>query len=197
MKWFTADTHLGHGMLLKGPRGDHFSSVEDADKCILGWQKSVIEKGDILFVLGDMAFSRLQEWRKRMPRCEIWLIKGNHDPSDKQCLEAFGNRFRHTFETSVKGHPCWLSHYAHAFWPASHRGAMHLYGHTHAQREQTLDWHFPDRRSQDVGVDNAYRLLGEHRPFSEDEIYDRLMSRPGHDLLEFYDQFNPKRRGTE
>jgi len=187
MKWFTADTHLGHEKLLAGPRGDHFESIESADECILGWQHKVIGKGDILYVLGDMGFAKLQQWRKRMPKCQIWLIKGNHDPSDKQCREAFGREFRQTLMTSLKGHPCWLSHYAHVYWPSSHRGSMHLYGHTHSQRESTLNWHFPERRSMDVGVDNAYLLTGEFRPFSEDEIYDRLMSRRGHDLMEFYE----------
>ena len=36
--------------------------------------------------------------------------------------------------------------------------------------EARLDKIMPCRRSMDVGVDNAYWLLGEWRPFSIDEI---------------------------
>jgi len=36
--------------------------------------------------------------------------------------------------------------------------------------EAHLDAVIPNRRSLDVGVDNAYRLLGEWRPFAIDEI---------------------------
>ncbi len=61
----------------------------------------------------------------------------------------------------------------------SHHGAIHLYGHSHSSAEEGLDKKFPGRRSMDVGIDNAYRLLGEYRPFSWDEIKHRLLSKQG------------------
>jgi hypothetical protein len=62
----------------------------------------------------------------------------------------------------------------------------------HRQREATLDVAFPGRRSMDVGVDNAKHLLGEYRPFSEDEVLEILLKRPGHDILSFYKEFQSK-----
>jgi hypothetical protein len=38
-----------------------------------------------------------------------------------------------------------------------------------------LDKIFPGRRAMDVGIDSIFRLTGEHRPISLDEILDRLV----------------------
>ena len=132
-------------------------------------------------------------WQKRIKRGEVWLIRGNHDPSVKQCRDVFGDRYREVFETKIRDKPTWLSHYPHAYWPKSHHGGFHLYGHTHANREVTLDVVFPDRRSMDVGVDNAHELLGEFRPFTEDEVFEILSSRLGHDPVEWYRKYHETR----
>ena len=50
-------------------------------------------------------------------------------------------------------------------WNKSHHGAYHLYGHSHDSMEDK-EW----GKSMDVGVDSAFRILGEYRPFSFDEI---------------------------
>ena len=49
-------------------------------------------------------------------------------------------------------------------WLASHYGAKNLYAHSHG----TLP---PYENSMDVGVDMAFRLLGEYRPFSLEEVF--------------------------
>ena len=64
-----------------------------------------------------------------------------------------------------------MSHYAHRVWNKSHHGVMHLYGHSHASIAD--DW----GKSMDVGVDNAYKLLGEYRPFALTEVISILESR--------------------
>jgi len=185
MKWFTADLHLGHQQSLNFPlRKGKFPTISDWDDHVLAAISHCVSKTDTLFILGDLTFRRLAYYRQRIKGGQVWLIKGNHDPSDKVCREVFDRQFRQTFMTKVDGTPTWLSHYAHAYWPSSHRGAYHLYGHTHAQREEILDKLFPNRRSMDAGVDNAYRLLGEWRPFSELEIKDYLNSRSGHDPVQ-------------
>jgi hypothetical protein len=46
----------------------------------------------------------------------------------------------------------------------------------------------------DCGVDNALKLLGEIRPFSEDEIIDILGSRPGHDDVAWYEEQRKARK---
>ena len=61
-----------------------------------------------------------------------------------------------------------------------------VYGHVHDQREATLNAIWPERRAMDCGVDSAKRILERYCPFSEDEVYDILSKRKGHDPVEFY-----------
>lgn len=96
--------------------------------------------------------------------------------------------------------PIWASHYPHAFWPNSHNGAGHIYGHTHSHREITLDLALPGRRSMDIGVDYAKKLLGDYRPFELDYIANLLVTTPGHDPVQFYwnlDNDKTSKRNTD
>ena len=62
------------------------------------------------------------------------------------------------------------SHYSHRVWDQSHKGSLHCYGHSHGS---IPDW----GRSMDVGVDVAYKLTGEYRPFSLEEVVKILNSK--------------------
>lgn len=66
-------------------------------------------------------------------------------------------------ELSIEGHKICLLHYGMRVWNKSHKGAIHLYGHSH----DTLPG---VGKSMDVGVDVAFRMFGEYRPFSWKEI---------------------------
>jgi calcineurin-like phosphoesterase family protein len=186
MKWFTSDLHIDHENVLIGPRGKHFPTLKLWQDGIMDAINSCLGKQDMLFILGDFAFGDLQKWRSKIKRGTVWLIKGNHDPSDLQCTAAFGKNFRHTYMTKIGSSPCWLSHYAHAFWPSSHRGSHHLYGHTHNQREDTLNTWMPDRRSTDVCPETVFEITGQFRPINEYELLEFFKDRPGHDHVDFY-----------
>lgn len=56
-----------------------------------------------------------------------------------------------------------LFHFPIHIWNKAHHNRVHLYGHVHG------GYTAPDR-SLDVGIDNAFRLLGEYKPFSEADI---------------------------
>ena len=56
-----------------------------------------------------------------------------------------------------------LSHYSHQVWYGSHKGVIHLFGHSHNSIEGI-------GKSMDIGVDTAYKLLKEYRPFSIEEV---------------------------
>lgn len=143
---------------------------------------------------GDVSWRALDEEIKRINCRDIHLIWGNHD------RQNFGKHFKtaeDVTETKIGEINVFLSHYPHAYWPASHRGSYHLYGHTHAQREETLDQLFPGRRSMDVGIDNARRILGEYRPFAFEEIHAILGLREGHDGVEYYEALSITKLHTE
>lgn len=178
MKWFTADTHFGSGLISK-LRG--YPSVKAHDESLLAAINDSVLREDELIILGDFG-EKPAHYRMRIKCKTIRFIMGNHD-KNQQSIQVFGQVFRQ-WSTKVCGHKTYLSHYPHAYWDKSHNGSFHLYGHTHGYKEEILDGFFPERRSMDVGMDNAFRLTGLHRPFNEEEIYNYLIAREGHEKPE-------------
>lgn len=235
--WFTADTHFGHGNIVKycnrpflaksdiealktnggewhdGNWKGEFASrhrisyeaIELMNNTIIDNINKYVGEDDVLWHLGDFAFApehkyvqQCTAYRNRI-RCQnVNIVWGNHDeascdePSDDDYLiRHLFDKARHLVTMRVSGQKdkLVLCHYAFAVWDKSHRGAIHLYGHSHTTAEPGLDKHFPGRRSLDVGVDNAYKLLGEYRPFSLDEVLKLVGNKPGHVL----DHHTPRR----
>lgn len=181
-----ADPHLdreGNNVV-----GRPFASVREMSEEIVEQINSRVSKGDRLIVVGDFSFREPEYWRGRLVCKNLVLVVGNHDNWAKS-LRAFG-KFRQNvyqqYDGALCGHRTHFSHYPTLYWPASHYGAMHCYGHVHDQRTETIEAAFPGIRAMDVSVDSARRLLGKYTCFHEQEIYDRLIQRPGHDPVEWY-----------
>lgn len=73
-------------------------------------------------------------------------------------------------------------------WNKNHKGSIHLYGHSHANAEHTING-----KSMDVGIDNAFKIFGEYRPFGFSEILHLLKDRTQliidhHGNKDFYDR---------
>lgn len=195
MKWFISDIHADHAKVLVGPRGDAFPTIEAWRSHIYAEIARCVTKADELFVLGDaigtMKKKELAKFRNNIKKGKVWLIRGNHDPKEQACIEIFGKNFRHVHMTKICGVPTWLSHYAHAFWPGSHRGYYHIYAHQHGMREETLDAWMPERRSMEVCPEVIYSVTGEWRPINEFEIHALLSKKKGHDPVDFYERQRP------
>jgi calcineurin-like phosphoesterase family protein len=149
---------------------------------------STVGENDILYHLGDFAmpgknnyYHRCRQYRDRIKCRNMVLIWGNHD--ERRIWDLFSENYDLKM-ISVPGLPnkIVLCHYAMAVWDKSHRQAMQLYGHSHSEAESWLEKHMPNRRSMDVGVDNANKLLGAFRPFSLDDIKRLIDGRPGHNV---------------
>lgn len=63
-----------------------------------------------------------------------------------------------------------LMHFPLAVWNKAHHNRIMLHGHCHANFQH-------EGRSLDVGVDKAYEIFGEHRPFSQEDINDFMDGR--------------------
>lgn len=207
--WFTSDTHFGHKSIpfyarrrfcmdeaelataesMWQSKNNHakwspsWSSISKMDSEILKNINERVGENDILWHLGDFSFGRRKEfmetakkYRDRINCKNVFLIRGNHDNPGIGCL--FG-RMHETHEIKVQSKSIVLSHYAHAFWNRSHYGSWNLYGHAHATAEDWLDEHMPGRLSMDVGVDNVFRIKGEYRPISFEEIEEIFSKRNG------------------
>jgi len=154
-----------------------WSSVKLMNDTLLDNINEMVARKDRLFVLGDFCWFRRSDplgsyrrFRNKINCKHVHLLFGNHDPK-------FGSKARHSisdlFETvsevrtlKIENVTIFLSHYAHAIWDMKHHGSYHFFAHSHGNADGWLDEIMPDRKSLDVGVDNAYKLLGDYRPFS-------------------------------
>lgn len=193
-RWFTADPHFHHEAVMRMTLRP-FATIHEHDEHLLDHINTHVQYGDELWIVGDVAWYDPTNILKRIRCPNKHLVWGNHDRAN------FAKHFTSCQDTAIvklvpggqRNTEVFLSHYAHAYWPQSYTGRMHLYGHTHAEREDTLDEIWPTRRAGDCGVDNAKRLLGEYRPFSDQEVLDIWGTRPGHDHVEFYQELQRER----
>jgi calcineurin-like phosphoesterase family protein len=200
--FFSSDWHFGH-QNIAGPKISSwskgfrdFDSVSDMDRVLLDSINKTVGPDDVIFFLGDFCFGghvRTPLYRDRIVCQNIYWLKGNHDQHQPKYKDKFlwvGDNDeiidkvnRITIEpynaalVTVRGQKIVLSHFKHAIWEGSHKGYWHLYGHSHSSAE-----HWEIGKSMDVGVDNAYRLLGEYRPFSLEEIGKFMSQREIHNV---------------
>lgn len=184
-KFFWSDPHFGHHKIAP-TRG--FAITEEMDQFQIDAINDVVGKGDILYLLGDVGIDKdpkfLEDIIKNRIICKyIRLIVGNHDRP-----ERIGYMFDQVHDTAMVklcGNQTWLSHYPHLYWPASHYGSLHLFGHMHNNRTKTINELFPQMRSMDIGVDATMALQAPH-PWPSAKIVEKLMKREGHDNIKFY-----------
>jgi calcineurin-like phosphoesterase family protein len=196
MRYFIADCHFGHeNLVMTFPRywpgtKELFASIEEHDDYLIKAINGTVGAADELHVLGDFAWKTPGKYRAQIKCKHIYLTRGNHDKPGK-CRNVFGEipyiRLTKLRNGQGKHLPAVLCHTPMAFWPGSHRGWTHFYGHCHGRREDTMDrWLGRDRRSLDVSVDNIYKLTGSFTPLDEVQLYDWMIVRAGHDRPEFY-----------
>jgi calcineurin-like phosphoesterase family protein len=172
MYWFTADTHFGHGNIIKycarpflspeeraavrnDPRGKlrvSRDTVERHDNALLNAINSRVAPSDHLWILGDFCwggFAEAREYRDRIHCENVYLVWGNHDRGEIAPV------FSDTLEQGmirVEGQEIWLNHYPLRSWNKAFHGAWHLYGHVHG-RLMREDAAKPSFLVRDVGVD--------------------------------------------
>lgn len=168
--WFTSDTHFGHKNIVgpavsKWPNGyRNFESIAEMDQKIIDGINSRVDLDDVLYHLGDFCFdSQKRKMYRQRIRCKnIHLIIGNHDKRLDRDLHLFSSALSVLMLKDVEPR-IFLSHYSHRVWEGSHKGLIHLYGHSHGS--------IPDHgRSMDVGVDSIYARTGFWVPIHLTEV---------------------------
>jgi calcineurin-like phosphoesterase family protein len=185
--FFTADLHFNHKNISRFCNRP-FSSVHEMNKKLTSnWNKTV-NKNDSVYILGDLVI-KPKEAPKFLQKLngKKFYILGNHDcraekyirrweeENDSKLVEevshfAFFKMNKNLFS---------LCHYAMRVWNKSHWNSSscsaksyQLHGHSHGELP-------PLPFQLDVGVDNAFKLLGEYRPFSLDEILSKIEEEQG------------------
>lgn len=172
MIWFSSDFHFGHTNIA-GPTVSKwkegfrdFESVHAMNKTLTQTINKYVKPDDTLYFLGDFCFgghTNTPTYRHSILCQNIHVCRGNHDGHIDKYKDLFSSINDVMWCKARPDRPIFMSHYSHRVWEGSHKGFIHLYGHSH---DSISDW----GKSMDVGVDTAYRLFKEYRPFSLEEI---------------------------
>ena len=183
--FYTSDLHLSHKGLCKGTsswedKSDcrDFDSLESMNSTIIDGINKVVREDDYLFILGDFYLgpnSQFFKFRTAIKCKNVHLIFGNHDDylrDPKSKSHEWFSSVQMAKEIKVDGLIISLYHYKPYIWRDSQFGTIALYGHSHGDAE-----YIEHGKSMDVGIDNAFRLFKEWRPFSHDEVLELLKDR--------------------
>lgn len=157
-KYFTADTHFGHGMMA---RLRNMGDTEDMDNILIHNWNSVVGRGDEVYHLGDFGFGTVEyitNIRKRLEG-QIYLILGNHDSWINDKTKKLFGFVKDYHYSRIGDYKYALCHYPMASWRSAAHGSYHLHGHSHNSLRPVI----PHRL--DVGVDGH-----EFRPWRLEEI---------------------------
>ncbi len=140
-----------------------------------GINNNVPENG-LLIHCGDWSFGgqeKVFEFHKRLKVKNILITRGNHDhliwPLELHNVIIDDIKYLQ-FET-FKFVFC---HYPMLHWHEMNRGSFMCHGHLHGDEDEVIKTIHQNYRTMDVGVDVAYKLFGEYRPFKLTEIIDML-----------------------
>lgn len=147
--WFTSDLHMSHDKeFLWGPRG--FKNQHEMNEAIVERWNNVVEPDDIVYNLGDMALSDVDDAIKYLKKLNgtQWWIRGNHDTQKK--IETICKACPHislisnpeaSWSTMIiyeKKYHFLLTHYptltANFDDKKLSRHVINLHGHTHQQK---------------------------------------------------------------
>jgi calcineurin-like phosphoesterase family protein len=205
--WFTADTHFGHGNIIKYCQRPHLSAEEKRraaqdtrgrwrvsdetvrrhDEELLDAINSRVNPEDTLWIVGDFCMggrNEAEHYRGQIRCRNVYLVWGNHDH------RANGSVFDDTLEQGmirVDGQDIWLNHYPCRSWNKRFHGAWHLYGHVHGRLEHE-DRANPTWLVKDIGVDAC-----DYRPWSFDDLCAYMAPR----LERFYEMKLALARGED
>lgn len=180
--WFSSDWHLGHKNIA-GPKCSNwdsgyrdFENVQKMNEEILLNINNYVEENDIIYYLGDFSFGghiNTPKYRDKIICRNIYFINGNHDKAINLYKDCFKS-IQDVAHISINNQEFFLSHYSHRVWYGSHKGVIHLYGHSHDSLDKDGDYW---GKSMDVGIDSAKRILGEYRPFKLEEVVEIMNKR--------------------
>lgn len=167
--FFSADDHHGHPGILKNA-GRPFTDVDEMDEILIQNWNARIRPNSVVYYGGDFAHKcppeRLRRiWKRRTLPKQIHLVRGNHDDAETLAL-PWTSITDAPLAFSASNRRFVLFHYALRTWPGLHRGAIHLFGHSHNRLRGY-------RNTLDIGVD-----AWGYAPVSVDEVIARAESLP-------------------
>lgn len=160
--FFTADTHFGHGSILRHCERP-FANTYEHDRALIRNWNSVVPVDGTVYHLGDCV------WDKRFGvdilselHGTICFVKGNHDKAMKgevlELVTNLGQYYELTVQDPDNKQLIVLCHYPLESWNKKHWGSWCLHGHSHGKT--------PIMKNRiDVGVD-----VWNYKPVSYNQI---------------------------
>ena len=159
--WITSDLHFGHKNIMKfcpQTRARFRDDVDYMNSAMVEEWNDRVEPGDLVYILGDVAFMSGSDAGRTMKRLngDKILIEGNHDR--KTLLDStFRGAFKEVhkyLDITYDGHNIVMFHYPIAEWDRMHRGALHFHGHLHGGESGIEKF-----RALDVGMDSTGEIV--------------------------------------
>lgn len=175
-RYFTSDLHFHHKRITEFTARKDFTTAEDHTEWLITLWNSQVKKGDTVWHLGDFSFSsKYEEIEAVVKRLngQKFFIKGNHCKESvfKKLLQNnLLQKFQQYEEIKIQGNTTCLFHFPITSWHKQGYGSWHTHGHCHGSFQG-------QGKILDVGLDNAYKVLGEHRFFTENDIQDFMNQR--------------------
>lgn len=166
MIYFTADTHFGHGNIIKYENRP-FADIEEMNThMIKNWNEKV-EPDDDIYILGDLIFGKGQNANDILNQLngKKYLVKGNHDSflRDKKFDRDLLVWVKDYYVLKYNNRKFVLFHYPIQVWDCRHYDSIHLYGHVHSKTINKIP------NSYNVGVD-----VNNFTPISIEEIIEKV-----------------------
>lgn len=151
---FVGDLHFGHKNIQKF-RHEILSEEDNRQRIVADWKERVTKR-DIVYVLGDAAFTMdVMEEFDSLPGLK-YLVRGNHDLLNTSVYLKY---FKEVYGI-LKYKDYWLSHAP--IHPDELRGRKNIHGHVHYCS-------IPDERYINASVENIWKM-GHKSLISLDEI---------------------------
>lgn len=186
-------------------KGDRFSATRDFktlqehNNAIVDGINKYVKENDVLFHIGDWSFGgpeSIKIFRNRIKCKTIHLCLGNHDDyirenyvfQDGTTAYQLFSSVNDIIQKKINKNYFVMCHYAFRTYRSGSKGAINLHGHSHgslAPYQKLLQiaddpylYKTGDLYKQlDVGVDVAYELFREYRPFHIGEVLNIMENR--------------------
>jgi calcineurin-like phosphoesterase family protein len=186
--WITSDHHFGHANIIKYTNRPYEDVAEMDEELISAWNGCVAPDDDVYhlgdFTLGEKNyasyyFERIngkitvlgniwhhdKRWLNKdilIPQGSGFFTKSGHMPYIEMPYLVLESA---DMDTAGNDLPIVLCHFPFLHWYRQHYGSLHFHGHSHGASD-------PRTNCLDVGVDNAFKLVGEYRPLELREAID-------------------------
>lgn len=189
--FFTSDLHLGHKNIIRFSNPRLFKTIEEHDETIISNWNSVVNKDDIVYILGDISLNlsqeKLETYLQRLNGKKS-LILGNHDRAkiyakflNNGLLESMRDyAIEKIYDKQGCVYECVLFHYPilepnHIFNKpkiGKYGQTCHFYGHIHGINDYDEIYKKLGFRAANVGLDvsDKYPNTKKYTPINFEDL---------------------------